>query len=68
LKRRVKGFLWNHVELAKSKKHAVVLGYLIMRKKWFFEYIFKNEDLSPKADQLPFWNRMFSAIEEFKQS
>ena len=59
-------FFWDHVEMAKSKRHVAKLSQLIGRKNTVLDQIFNRQgygDLRPTAKDLPRVNQLFTRIE-----
>ncbi len=59
-------FFWDHVEMAKSKRHVAKLSQLIGRKNTVLDRIFNiqgYDDFRPTAKDLPRFNQLFTGIE-----
>ena len=59
-------FFWDHVEMAKSKRHVAKLSQLIGWKWSVLDQIFNITpygDLRPTAKDIPRFNRLFTGIE-----
>ncbi len=59
-------FFWDHVEMAKSKRHVAKLSQLIEGKNRVLDLIFdrqRYDDFRLTAKDLPRFNQMFTGIE-----
>jgi len=61
-------FFWDHVEMAKSKRHVAKLSQLIGRKNRVLDLIFNRQEgyddyFRPTAKDIPRFNRLFTGIE-----